>query len=311
MGNFKLQNGQVIRNCRIGFRTYGRLNAQQDNAILFPTWFGGQSKHLGRLIGPGKLIDSTKYYVIAVDALGNGISSSPSNSTLQAGNRFPLFTITDMVRSQYELLTKHLHISHLLAVIGGSMGGMQTFEWMVRYPDFMDKAIPYVGTPKFGAYDILEWRQALNMVEIGTRYHIPADTIRGMLNAFTRLLVRTPEWIARHYQPKQMDSLFAAFFAGEPKIFTNANFAAQTRAMLRHDVSKDFGGRLKVAAQRVKAKVLVIQVSTDHMVNPINALKFARYIHAQTLILNSPCGHLGIGCNLQKVSRAIARFLAE
>ena len=311
LGDFKLLNGQVIKNCRLGYRTYGSLNAHKDNAVLFPTWFGGQSEHLGRFVGPGKLIDSTRYFVIAVDALGNGISSSPSNSRLQPGKRFPHFTIADMVRSQYVLLKQHLHINHLFAVIGGSMGGMQTFEWIVRYPDFMDKAVPYVGTPKFGGYDILEWRQALNMIEIGERHHVPADSIRGMLNAFTNLLVRTPEWIAKHYQADKMDSVFARFFSGEPKIFTNDNFASQVRAMLSHDVSKDFGGSLKKAAKRVKAQVLVIQVLTDHMVNPLNALEFAKDIHAQTMTLNSPCGHLGIGCNLQKVSRAIARFLAE
>ena len=311
LSDFTLLNGQVINDCRIGYRTYGTLNAQKNNAILFPTWFGGQSKHLGRLVGPGKLIDSTKYFVIAVDALGNGISSSPSNSRLQPGQQFPCFTIADMVQSQYVLLKRFLGIHHLFAVIGGSMGGMQTFEWMVRYPDFMDKAVPYVGTPKFGGYDILEWRQALNMIEIGERHHVPADSIRGMLNAFTNLLVRTPEWIAKHYQADKMDSVFARFFSGEPKIFTNYNFASQVRAMLSHDVSKDFGGSLKKAAKRVKAKVLVIQVLTDHIVNPLNALEFAKEIHAKTMTLNSPCGHLGIGCNLTKVSRAIARFLSE
>ena len=311
LGDFPLLNGQTIRQCRIGYRTYGTLNAQKNNAILFPTWFGGQSEHLGRLIGPDKLLDSTRYFIIAVDAFGNGISSSPSNSPTQPGDKFPLFTIADMVRSQHALLTRHLHIDHLYAVIGGSMGGMQTFEWMVRYPNFMDKAIPYVGTPKFGGYDILEWRQALNMIEIGKRYHVPGDSIRGMLNAFTHLLVRTPEWIATHYQPQAMDSIFHRFFAGEPSVFTNDNFAAQVRAMLRHDVSKPYGGSLKRAAQRVKAQVLVIQVSTDHMVNPLNALKFAKLIQAKTLVLDSPCGHLGIGCNLRQVGKAISHFLAE
>ncbi len=311
LGNFRLLNGQTIQQCRIGYRTYGTLNAQKNNAILFPTWFGGQSEHLGRLIGPDKLIDSSKYFIIAVDALGNGISSSPSNSAGQPGENFPRFTIADMVRSQYKLLVHHLHINHLFAVIGGSMGGMQTFEWMVRYPNFMDKAIPYVGTPKFGSYDILEWRQVLNMIKIGKRYHIPSDSIRGMLNAFTHLLVRTPRWIATHYRPQEMDSVFNRFFAGEPCVFTNDNFAAQVRAMLSHDVSKPYGGNLQKAAQRVKAKVFIIQVSTDHMVNPLNALTFARYLSAKTLILDSPCGHLGIGCNLKKVGQAIAEFLAE
>lgn len=311
LGDFPLLNGQVIKNCRLGYRTYGSLNASKSNAILFPTWFGGQSRHIGLFLGPGKLIDTTQYFVIAVDAFGNGISSSPSNSVEQPGDQFPEFTIADMVRAQHQLLTKHLHIPHLLAVVGGSMGGMQTFEWMVRYPNIMDKAIPYVGTPQFGPYDILEWKQALNMIEIGNRFGVPADSIRGMLNSFTALLVRTPQWIAEHYRRQQMDSLFAAFYKGEPKIFTNADYASQIKAMLQHDVAKNYHGNLQKAAARVKAKTLVIQVSTDHLVHPLNALKFARYIQAKTFVFDSPCGHLGIGCNLKKVSKAIAEFLAE
>ncbi len=311
LGDFPLLNSLVIKNCRIGYRTYGKLNAQKSNAILFPTWFGGQSKQIGYFLGPNKLIDSTKYFVIAVDALGNGISSSPSNSTEQPGDQFPQFTIADMVRSQYDLLIQHLHIRHLLAVVGGSMGGMQTFEWMVRYPKFMDKAIPYVGTPQFDSYDILEWQQALNMIKSGKHYGIPPDSIRGMLNSFTSLLARTPQWIAEHYNRKKMPEIFAKFYAGEPKIFTNANYASQIKAMLQHDVAKDFHGDLRKAAAKVRSKTLIIQVSTDHIVNPLNALKFAKYMHAKIFVFDSPCGHLGIGCNLKNVSKVIAEFLAE
>ncbi len=311
LGNFPLLNGQIIKNCRLGFRIYGKMDSARSNVILFPTWFGGQSAHIGWVLGKGKLVDTTRYCVIAIDALGNGISSSPSNSLEQPGEKFPEFTIADMVRAQHLFVRKHLGLKHVLAVMGGSMGGMQTFEWMVRYPRFMDKAIPYVGTPQFGPYDILEWRQILNMVELGWRYGMPQDSIRGMVNALTTLLVRTPQWVATHYKVEQMDSLFGTFFKGEPKIFTNANLASQIKAMLKHDVAGSWGGDLRKAARRVKARVLIIQVSSDHMVNPLNALKFARFVHARTFVFDSPCGHLGIGCNMAEVSKEITNFLAE
>lgn len=309
LGDFKLENGQVIKDCKIGYRTFGKLNVQKDNAILFPTWFGGTSEHLGKLIGPHGLIDSSAFFIIAVDAIGNGISSSPSNSVLQPGEKFPVFSIADMVKSQYVLLTEHLKIEHLYAIIGGSMGGMQTFEWMVRYPDFMEKAIPYVGTPKLTSYDYLFWQQLLNILKIGWKYGVPADTIRGQLKSLTTLNVRTPRWVVENWTLPEVKAQFEKFYAGEPSIFTNQNFASQIRAMLLHDVSKAYGGNLQDAARRVKAQSLVIVVKTDHMVNPTSAIQFADLIHAQKIVLDDPCGHLGIGCNLKKVAEMIANFL--
>src|SRR6476469_3052050 len=71
LGDFKLENGETIRDCRIAYRTFGQLNADKSNAVLFPTWFTGTSGQLVEQVGPGKVVDSSKYYVILVDALGD------------------------------------------------------------------------------------------------------------------------------------------------------------------------------------------------------------------------------------------------
>ncbi len=165
IGDLKLESGEVIRDCKVAYRTFGALNANKDNAILVTTWFTGDSSAIIGLIGPGKFIDSSKYYVIVADALGDGFSSSPSNSKLQPRMKFPRFTIRDMVTSQHELLTRVLHLSHLLAVSGSSMGGMQTFQWVVSYPDFMDKAIPITGTPRQTAHDTVLWNSEVTALQ--------------------------------------------------------------------------------------------------------------------------------------------------
>src|SRR5882672_6837784 len=83
LGDSKLESGETIKNCRIGYRTFGELNSDKSNVVVFTTWFGGTSEQLAGGFGPGKLVDTSKYYVIAIDALGNGVSTSPSNSALQ------------------------------------------------------------------------------------------------------------------------------------------------------------------------------------------------------------------------------------
>ncbi|MEN6616178.1 MAG: alpha/beta fold hydrolase, partial [Syntrophorhabdus sp.] len=132
LGDFRLESGKYIRSCKLGYRTFGTLNKSKTNAVLFPTWFTGTSADLKGLIGPDKMIDSSRYFVIAVDAFGNGISSSPSNST-QEGT-FPEFSLGDMVNAQLRLIKDHFGISRLYAVIGVSMGGMQAFYWVAAYP---------------------------------------------------------------------------------------------------------------------------------------------------------------------------------
>src|SRR5258708_32064794 len=164
LGDCKVESGEVIRDCRIGYRTFGKLNDDKSNAILFPTWASGTTEQLQSNIGAGKLVDDSKYFVIAIDALSNGVSSSPSNSKLQPRMSFPKVTIRDMVNTQHEVLTRVLHLNHLQAVIGISMGGMQTFQWMVSFPDFMDKAIPIVGSPQLAPYDLILWQAQVDAI---------------------------------------------------------------------------------------------------------------------------------------------------
>ena len=127
LGQCKLESGQIIHDCRVGYRAFGYLNTAGDNAILMPTWLYGKSEDLKSLFGDGsspqQLIDTGRYFGIAIDSLGNGVSSSPSNSAGQHGTAFPAFTLRDGVAAQYRVMTEVLHLKHLHAVVGLSMGG--------------------------------------------------------------------------------------------------------------------------------------------------------------------------------------------
>ena len=289
LGDFKLESGEVIHDCRIGYRTFGTLNSNQSNAVLFPTWALGTTEQLIGSIGSNKLVDSTKYYVIAVDALANGVSPSPSTSQSQPRMKFPKITIRDMVNTQHELLTKTLHLNHVMAVMGISMGGMQTFQWIVSYPDFMDKAIPIVGSPQPTPYDLVFIRAQLRAITTdpdwnnGNYTNNPARVAEA---EFLALILTTPDEYNRHMTRKRLAGELDK--AKNTSGFDSNDKIRQLQAITALDVSAPFGGDMERAAAAVKAKVLVISATRDHAVNPTPARRGSHHRGSPTRIRH--CG---------------------
>ncbi|KAF2665061.1 alpha/beta-hydrolase [Microthyrium microscopicum] len=152
--NFTFLDGSTLPVLRLHYRTLGapKLNesGQTTNAILIMHGTTGSSANFlspqfaGELFNPGQLFDSKKYYIIIRDGIGHGGSSKPSDG-LKAN--FPGYGYQDMVRADYELVTKGLGVNHLRLVMGTSMGGMHSWLWAGMYPDFMDAAMPLASLP--------------------------------------------------------------------------------------------------------------------------------------------------------------------
>src|SRR5262249_17415368 len=121
VGDLKLESGEAIKDFCISYVTHGTLNADKSNAILMTTAIGGNHHRIDYLIGSGRALDPAKYFVIATDAIGNGLTTSPSNSKAQPRMQFPRFRIRDMVTSQQRLITQKFGIKKLVAVAGASM----------------------------------------------------------------------------------------------------------------------------------------------------------------------------------------------
>lgn len=311
LGNFKLHNGGVIRNCRIGYRTFGKLNPDKSNVVVVPTWAGGTTEQLQSNFGPGRLIDSTYYFVVAIDALSNGVSSSPSNSRLQPRMRFPEFSLRDTVASQHELLTRVLDIHRVKAVVGISMGGMQVFQWLVSYPEFMEKAIPIVGSPRLAPYDLMLWQAQIDALMRdrdwkGGNYSV--NPARALDFAFGELLLTTPTDYNRR---KTREDVFAdlAKARSDARRFDANDKIRQVQAMMQLDVSRDFGGSLERAAKSVRAKVFVVVAKFDHVVTPGPATQFAKLLGAKILSLDGDCGHLATSCESRLLNEAVKDFL--
>ena len=313
LGDFKLESGEVIRDCRIGYRAFGKLDSAKSNAVAFPTWFTGTSKELVDYVGAGKFVDPASYYVVTVDALANGASSSPSTSTLQPRLKFPRISVRDMVNSQHQLLTQVLGIPHVKAVMGDSMGGMQTFQWIVAYPDFMEKAIPIVGSPRLAPYDLALWNGEIQAIKgdpawnNGDYSQQPAVSAIAYLEA---LVATTP---AKYNSDTSRDKVLASMEDAKKGVasFDANDRIRQLEAMIALDISRDFGGSMERAARAARARVLVVVGKTDHTVSPGPALEFARLMGAETLELQGDCGHNSPECEVGLVSPTIAAFLAK
>ena len=313
MGDFKLESGETIREFQLGYRTAGTLNADKSNAILWPTWLGGKSGDLASLIGPGNVADTNKYFVVAIDAIGNGISSSPSNSKSQARLAFPKFTIRDMVESEHNLATEVLHLSHVHAVMGISMGGMQTFEWIVAYPDFMDLAVPMAGSPQSTSYDKLLWTSQMEALELdpewkdgkGTKPMTGGFAVYGEIGSMN---LTSPAYRVAQTPPGD----FAAFLTqtkadSKGNAQTACDAIRQRQAIIGLDMPQEYSTTLAELAKRVRAKVLVIVSPEDHMVNPEPGIAFATAMGSPILRLDTPCGHLSLDC--VSAGPTVAKFL--
>lgn len=169
----KLDSGLVLSPVTIAYETMGKLNRNRDNAILICHAFSGDSHVAGYyqddlsennpgwwdfMVGPGKGIDTDRYFVICCNILGSCMGSTgPSSINPETGKtyglEFPMVTIGDMINAQRQVL-EHLGITKLHSVIGGSVGGMQVLEWCVRYPEMIKSAIPIATTMRHSALAI-------------------------------------------------------------------------------------------------------------------------------------------------------------
>ena len=306
LGDFTLESGAVLRDCRLGYRTCGRLNESRSNVILFPSWFGGTSENLLGDLGTGKVVDTSSYFVILVDALGNGVSSSPSNSPTQPDSLFPEVTIRDMVAVEHLLLANVFHLSDLYAVVGISMGGMQAFQWSVTYPGSMKVVIPIVGSPRLAPYDLLLWNTDIRIIEECLRSHCGEP---AYLIDLAQSLTVEPGRFASLHPRDSVDSYLAGRRRADAQNYRPFNRLVQLRAMIGHDISHSFGGSMEKAARAVRSRMLIITATTDRIVTPAPAREFAALLGCTLLDIKTDCGHGVLACEMPRVSNAVAEFL--
>lgn len=324
-GDLKLESGEAIKDFAISYVTHGTLNAKKSNAILMVTAISGNHHRLDFMIGPGKALDTDKYFIVCTDAIANGLSTSPSNSKAQQRMSFPKFTIRDMVESQYRLLKEKLGIDHVVAVIGPSMGGMQVLQWGVSHPDTMDALVAMVPLAKTPAWNVavLEASRKAIMNDAAWKdgnYDAPPEKgIRLWRDILTLLAARTPDMYSAQFK-NGMDVLpwMEAQETALMKAFDANDWIYQTWAYQVHDVgtTAGFGGDTAKALASIKAKTLILTGTKDLLnpeFEPIEAGKNIPGVKMLTISPGSVTGHAaaggGIPADVEFLNRETGAFL--
>jgi homoserine O-acetyltransferase/O-succinyltransferase len=305
LGNFKTISGKKITDCTIGYSTSGKLNAAKSNVVLWPTWITAKSKETCDVIVPS-LMDTAGFYIVVVDAFGNGISSSPSNNRSVSE-----VTIRDMVNSQYELLTKHLSINHVNAVMGGSMGGFQVLEWLVSYPGFADKAVSIIGSPKLSTYDLMLWKTEAALLNMLAADEKSKELAMRMVSNINLLNSFSPSYWLHSAKQQKVDSIMLARQTDLLKKTKPEDYLCQVNAIITQDIYQSSGKTIADMKEYIKAKTLIIVSKSDHLVNPQSSIDLAKAIGATLLELNTDCGHSGALCDRPLVKETVTRFLRQ
>ena len=301
LGAFALESGEVIEDCAVAWVEHGLQSTDAPVALVLSA-IGSTHQRMEFLIGPGLPLDTRRLRILAVNALGSGLSVSPSNARRQHGHAFPRFTIRDMVRSQKCLLDR-LGVSRLDLVAGASMGGMQALQWGVSYPDRMDRIValsPLAHTPGWSAAINAAARQALAPLVQSpawpcTRY--PASAWQPWVLVMHALALRSPDRINAEVAGAQAlpGWLMAQAEAWAAQGRDPLDWIYQSWAYDAHDVGKTpgFGGDTAAALASISAATLVMGASLD-LYNPVAGARWAAKHIPRSVYVEVPSnwGHL-------------------
>lgn len=336
LGRFELEEGGVIPDLQLAVATYGELNDDKSNAILIPTWFSGTHATWWQVyIGEGRALDPSRYFIIVVNQIGNGLSTSPhtTDDPSIAMSKFPNVRIGDDVRAQEQLLREHFGIDRLALVVGGSMGAQQTWEWAVRFPEKVLRAAPIAGTAQNTPHDFIFTTTLLDAITSdpgwnGGEYTSVADVAAGLgrhADIWAVMGLTTDFWKSEFWRgipPVDGGDPFASAEDFQERFLRFLFRLMDPNALLamgwkwqRGDVARNTNGDLAAALGRVTAKVFVMPIEQDMFFPPRDCITEQELTPgAEVRMLHSIAGHFGLfgfePTYLDDVDAALGELLA-
>jgi homoserine O-acetyltransferase len=330
LGRFRLESGQVLSDVTMAYETYGQLAPDGRNAILIAHGYTSNHHAAGRshastlqpgwwdrLIGPGKAIDTTHFFVVSSNALGScygttGPASLNPSTGKPYGPEFPDISMRDIITAQRELLG-YLGVTHLVAVAGPSMGGRQAFQWAVTYPDFVDGVVPVASSPKgLGKDDAVH--TLIQRLATDPNWHDGWYYDRGGIGP--TLMTLRMETLRRYGIDAILDASQTDQQERDARLRRQAETWAQRfdahslvvlrKASVRFDAQRDFAA--------IKCKVLYVLSRTDQLFPPaMGARVMGRLqtagVDATYVEIDTNFGHLASGREAAKWAPALRAFL--
>ncbi|KAL2610470.1 hypothetical protein R1flu_029043 [Riccia fluitans] len=328
LGDFPLNEGATLRGAKLAYKTWGTLNEDCSNAIVYPTWFSGRHWENDWLIGPMMALDPSKYFIIVPNMLGNGLSTSPSNCAPPYNQaRFPKITVEDNVRAQYKLVAEKFGIRKLKMVLGWSMGAGQAFQWAVSYPDMMERILPFCGSARTSPHNIvmLEGLKAALTADVafqdGWYKELPAKGLRAAARVyagwgFSQAFYWSEQWRDMGYT--NLEDFLIGYWEGfflDRKDPNNLLTMLWTWANGNVGLTSGFDGNLEKALASIKAKAIVVSAERDLYFPPQDEAYEVKFMpNAELRVIPGVWGHLaGAGINpsdTKYIDQAIRDLLA-
>tara|TARA_B100000965_G_C19587094_1_gene756245 strand:- start:1184 stop:2200 length:1017 start_codon:yes stop_codon:yes gene_type:complete len=303
LNNFKLKSEKIV-NLQINYISFGNLNADKSNVILYPTRYAGTHLEQEYLIGEGQPLNPENYFIIIPNMFCNGVSSSPSNTDSPLnGPNFPLITIQDNVAAQYELLKEIFSIEKIKLIVGWSMGGQQAYQWATQFPDVVENIVAMCAHAKTSGHThvFLEGMYAALTSDLnwknGNYSEQPNAGKTTMAMAWAGWALgqnwfREKLYLKDGYKNPQevLDKLWRTIYFKR-----DANdLLAMIRTWQEHDISNnnEFKGNLEKALGSIKANVVLMPGINDLYFPPeenIEELKFLK--NGKVEIIPSNHGH--------------------
>jgi homoserine O-acetyltransferase len=324
-GDLTLESGAVLRDARLSWKSFGTLSPRRDNVIVYPTSFSAQHPDTQWLIGPGGILDPTRWFIVIPDMFGNGLSSSPSNDAAYPA----LVTAACNVATQRRFLRETFDIERIACVYGWSMGAQQAYHWAALFPDEVERAIVCCGSARTAPHNRVFLEGLRAILEAAPEY-VGGGRFRGKPQAALRAFGRVYAGWAMSQDFYREDVHRTAFGAADLEAFIATNwdgrFATRDPAnLLAHlatwqaaDISAGkYGGDLPSALNAIRARMLLMPGETDLYFRVAdNALELTHLRHAELVPIPSIWGHLAGNPQRNAVDAAfireqVARWLAR